>query len=1126
VKARAPLLRDLNDDTVLPPWVYLAREQADVAVAARAVRVWLTDKQLILQMLQRFVAAGDRESLTLVCKGQTALHAMLDQRTRSTGVSFPDLEPPYRRGETSVVHAMRALAALALALGGPRDRWLNIASEWFTAAATSSRVASPIGTPPARLALAPAVRAALEQLPQTTRGVTLTIAAHMQQLTGATLNARSVMSVGVLLDAGQDHGEAARLVLSLTNELPTALVPDPRHMSLFHGDPGFQDALDRAWLASDARRLNAGVLWSIRGYTAPVTSIYQESLGGAFAVALHEIVRVRNPARRLLLARRLLPGTAIVGRLDDAGVLRSVGGYESKIPAARADSRVIVPTEDLPAARAARSGKGPAEIIGVQDWRDAARAARKWQKRAVLRLSTIAIAGLAVAVVALVIALNGDTHAAHSAQLRSAAAHLANEAREIAPGQADGTGLLLAMASDKLAQQGGEHTDTFEDLAENDGTLVRILYPNHGGYEQAAISPDGQWALLATNTGTVKLIDTSDGASMWEHTYPPGLELVPNQIAITALAFSADGQRAAFASSDRSITVLTDGKHGWQATGRALLPVPLETTGLTLNLNFAESIAFSGNGEQLAAYSNRLGLYRFNVANPAQRLPSCRKLRNATSLESASDGWLLIYLRKVARLGASGCTPRTALRSVAGTRVEDAVQIPGQPVQAVTVGEGKLDALTAGKKPEEITNVGPLSNIRLSRGEQEVRVTASTSTGTFGWSLAGGGGVFGFRASGSAVTAEDRTIWLHDGVAEIQNNGSGTFAAVNTIYDPAVLKVAWANKDDLVIANYAEVAVVPRATTPQQQLKVTPMPVPESGLQIQGLAADPTGSSAAAIVFTAAKQHPQVLAWNVASATAQPVAERPDDNPLSLGFAGGDLYIGWKSATLQALEFNGVGWVATRELQMPGLPLAITPNRRSGELDVLTAKSIDAPPSVVRVSTAAGRLRITAIRALDESGAVGLGQITTLADGEVVVAYGTGTVYFLSASLQPESPAINEQLGVVSGLAEAPHSNEVIIAGLTRSAAIGTTSHESLSNETWGTAGIIETAAASPNSADFATGDNLGAKITIWSLREASLRQRACAAIGRNLTRDEWQHYLGALIPYEQLCPKQPERAS
>ena len=61
---------------------------------------------------------------------------------------------------------------------------------------------------------------------------------------------------------------------------------------------------------------------------------------------------------------------------------------------------------------------------------------------------------------------------------------------------------------------------------------------------------------------------------------------------------------------------------------------------------------------------------------------------------------------------------------------------------------------------------------------------------------------------------------------------------------------------------------------------------------------------------------------------------------------------------------------------------------------------------------------------------------------------------------------------------------------------------------------------------DVASGERLTSidpdaiSVGAWSLDPAQWVAGACAVAGRNLTRAEWDQYLGDLAPYHETCPE------
>jgi WD40 repeat protein len=67
----------------------------------------------------------------------------------------------------------------------------------------------------------------------------------------------------------------------------------------------------------------------------------------------------------------------------------------------------------------------------------------------------------------------------------------------------------------------------------------------------------------------------------------------------------------------------------------------------------------------------------------------------------------------------------------------------------------------------------------------------------------------------------------------------------------------------------------------------------------------------------------------------------------------------------------------------------------------------------------------------------------------------------------------------------------------------------------------VYSVAFSPDGAELVSGGDDGT-IRVWNPRTDVLADTICTQVWRNLSRDEWRHFLGEDIPYERTCPNLP----
>jgi WD40 repeat protein len=612
------------------------------------------DQQLgAFALMAALVAARRCTALRRAQAADTALH----QAIRDAGGVRPDgelsrtLGPPFRAGEPSSLYALRALAALGLALV-ERDldpALLRVAVSWHREARGASADVSVAWTPAALAGDDPTLRRCMDCLAEIAAvdgndPATLAVAVTLRRLRWPTVEPyrellladpakapggrptrtarRRQHAITALVDQGTDGAET-RLAVSVDRRRPAGLIPDPEQMALFAADPAFQDALARAWQQAGRDRIRGLVTWSASTAAGPLRYVSGESAGAAFAVVLNEASRFRRPLASVTVIRRLVSGNAVTGRIDNRGFLLSVEGYHAKLGALANGSRVIIPTADTEKATQAIADDAELTIVPVVRWQDAARQARRPKPIVIVRQA------LALAIVAAliggwaVIRQRHDTElardAAISVQLASlsetldhedppAAAALAAAAWQASPTSPAQESLLDVLAQPLRAVLSAGGPFTWAGFDPRRGTVLATVGKNiqlwntatdrqlgapiavPGGARGAAFSPNGTLLATADSDGTVRVWDIATGRQVG----PPLAASAAS--GVNAVAFSPGGTLLATADADGTARL-------WNAETHQQIGVPLPAGDAARSGGQVMDVAFSPKGTILATAS-------------------------------------------------------------------------------------------------------------------------------------------------------------------------------------------------------------------------------------------------------------------------------------------------------------------------------------------------------------------------------------------------------------------------------------------------------------------------------------------------------------------------------------------
>jgi hypothetical protein len=1057
----------------------LTAAPADSATAERLYERLVGADQGLHKWISALTTREDRETLRVLYGDRCTVHELVDEYAPPYGRPAEPLGFPYRRSESAQTHAVRALAALGLARLDPQEPAFRDAAErWY---ATTNA----------------AVDGDEQSLP---------VAAGLAALQTGPPTRQRPARVGVVL---AEDGDGRRVELRATHHhhLPRGIAADPRTMSTFTADGQFHAALGTAYTLA-GRRLAGGVLYSLHADERPVDHVVGGSMGVATCVILDELAGRRN-WRWLLRVRRLRTATYIAGKVTPSGRTESVSQYSAKVRGLSERSRLVVPRADKE-----HVPEFGGTVVGVTSWHKAARAARRIDRWAV---ATRAVAvALVVATVATFFGLQQARRAERDRDLQ-VASHLAEEATDRIRGDSDGTALLLAMASDDLSRSHGRSSNVFDGLARDYASLLSIVRPPQGRFQQGTIDSDGTHAMLSTASGLVQIVALPTDTVEWQRQYPPATELLlPEQARVVALAFGDNGY-AAYATNDRRIVLLQRTGSTWRETATVDLDVPSKKYKSQVELNYAGFLAFHGDRLLTLGNDPSFGVLAVSLADPHAPHHRCpvEAARHFTITDAGTA--LLTYERRVVSVDPDTCTQRTVLEAPAGVELHVA-EVNKEEIVGLGTTESRIIAVRSTGEPVELANDGPYFNARLSIVGEDLEATASTADGTFGWRIAESAQVFGMHSAGVGVRRGDYLLWIHDGLAEVHSPDRNLFSAVRRFYYPAVTMTArWAGPDLLLGRAGGGVTLVRAAATSssdEMALDVR-MPVPAKLNAVLGLAAEGSGASAAAIVIDPDHAGSNTLVvWDMSTLEPMRVELPPKTIPISLAYLDNRLYVGTRAKQVMVLDRRDDAWRVTGTTTLNGNPVAIAASPVSGTVGAITTNAFGGPADIVTID--ARGLAVLKQRPLPE--APGPWSLLALRRGGFVAAYGSGKVVFLDNSLVIMGMLGNLRFPYVDGLTQVAGRDEIMVSGARKVAVIDVPTRSVLRDERWGRAGSVMGADTNPDGRHFATYDWMSMMMTVWVMDPALLRKRACAAIGRELTQEEWLQYTGGTVHYRKVC--------
>ncbi len=747
--------------------------------------------------------------------------------------------------------------------------------------------------------------------------------------------------------------------------------------------------------------------------------------------------------------------------------------------------------------------------------REAARANRRAAARLrvlawVLALFLLVAAGLsAVAINNASIASDARTRAvaARNAAVAELSRELSLRAGTLLDSQLQ-VALLLSVEADRLGSSPQTHADLLQAI-NHSPRLISFLTTQTSPVLSVAFSPKGTILAAGSEDGTVRLWDVARRRLL-------GPPLAGHADAVSSLAFTADGTILASASNDGGVRL-------WDVARRRLLAPPL--VGQT---GFAHGVAFSPNGRILASGGGAGTIQLWDVAGRRSLGPPLRGQSGLVfCLAFSPDGSMLASCSRAGTIRLWDVARRRSLGALFGGPTFAALSLAFSP-DGRTLASGSQDSTirlwdVANRRASGsalIGHTGPVytvafspDGLTLASGSQDstIRLWDVPDEQSLGPPLSGHAGPM----DSLAFSPDSRTLASggDDGAILLWNAaGVATFSRMLAGHKETVESLAF-SPDGTTLASGSKDATI-RLWNVARGRQVGP-PLAGNAGSVLSVAFSPGGTTLASGSANPATGVATFHLWNVRSGrplgpslivkAVSSAAYSPDGRILATGSSDGSVRL-WDVARRRPLGPALTGHTG------PVLSVAF-----SSDGQTLASGGAD---TTVRAWNVATRQSL----AHPLTGHTGpVNSVAFSPDGRIVASGSNdGTIRLWDiAHWRPRGPALTGHTDAVLSVAFSP-DGQMLASG----SADGTIRlWDVASGQALGPAlaGHIEPVASLAFSADGTTlaSGSWDTTIRLWPIGRESLAQRACAIANRNLTRQEWQQYLGYL-QYRMTCANVP----
>jgi WD40 repeat protein len=688
-----------------------------------------------------------------------------------------------------------------------------------------------------------------------------------------------------------------------------------------------------------------------------------------------------------------------------------------------------------------------------------------------------------------------------------------------APSQRLDRWLLLSLQATRIDKNSQEARSALVSGLQRSSRLIRFLQGDAGATQplrgQDAFATQLPDALISVNNSSnfspngsmfASGIE-SNAVTLWDVRSGQHLRtLTGHQNRVIAITFSSDGKTLASASSDGTATL-------WDVHSGRLLTKPLKP--LRKGRNFVTSLAFSSDGRMLAQamFDRTIVLWDVRSGRGLRTLTGQRDLvtsmafsPDGTSLASASqDGKVTIW---DARSGRRQTT------------------LSGHVAQVLIVAFSPDGAtLASGSADRTIILWDPHSGRRLHTLTGHLAGLRSLAFSPDGTMLASGGGdrtVILWRVrSGqraSTLTGHDDTVrslaFSPDGTMLASASGDRTvilwrvdsgrqFGDPLTGHSDSAQVVAFSPDGTMLASGSGDRTVILWDPRSGRRLRT----LTGHHDRVQGLAFSPDGT-----MLASGSNDRTVILWDPRSGRRLRTLTRHHSSVTSLAFSpsGTELASGSADKTIIVWEPQS----GRRLRTLTGHEASIRSVAFSSDHSALASASNDQTIIVWDVASGRRLLRLTGH----------LGRVTSVAfspDGTVLASGSADrTIILWDPHSGRRLHTLTGHLAQVRSVAFSPDGTALASGSADRTISFWESRSGRRLATLSGHVGIVRSVAFSRDGSSLASGSDDGAVI-LWDgdVSTASWQRRACHIANRNLSRAEWDQYIGPDVPYQDTCP-------